>query len=117
MRPVRQPRAERAAPTAASSSATTTSTTPLPACTAVGPTSPGATTPSPPASIIAGPPMPMLLPLVATTTSQTPTSAAFPAKQYPETTATVGPRPAGRAIVVKVGTSSRDPPAVSVSPG
>ena len=49
--------------------------------------------PSPPPSIIAGPPIPMLASGVAITTSQQPSSAALPAKQRPETIPTRGTRP------------------------
>ena len=70
-----------AAATASASSATRRSTTPFAYCTSIGPTSPGSYTPSPPPSIIAGPPMPMLESSVAITTSQQPSSAALPAKQ------------------------------------
>jgi hypothetical protein len=47
----------------------------------MGPTSSGATTPSPPPSIMASPPMPRLASGVAMITSQAPARAAFPAKQ------------------------------------
>ena len=70
-----------AAAIAAASSATRRSTTPLALWIAIGPTSAGSNTPSPPPSIIAGPPIPMLEFSVAITTSQQPSSAALPAKQ------------------------------------
>ena len=73
----------RATRVASSSSATRTSTTPLATCTDIGPTSSGATTPSPPPSIIAGPPIPRLAPSTAMITSHSPASAALPAKQRP----------------------------------
>jgi hypothetical protein len=49
--------------------------------TDMGPTSSGATTPSPPPSIMAGPPMPRLASGVAMITSQALARAALPAKQ------------------------------------
>ena len=54
---------------------------PARASVSAGPTSSGATTPRPPPSIIAGPPMPMLALRVEITESQLPSSAALPAKQ------------------------------------
>ena len=56
----------------------------------------GPTPPSPPPSIIAGPPMPMLEPSVAMTTSQQPSMAALPAKHRPEVMPTKGTRPVSR---------------------
>ena len=77
--------------------------------TSIGPTSSGENTPSPPPSIIAGPPMPMFESSVAMTTSHAPSRAALPAKQYPELMATVGTTPLSRAIDENVGvTSGRD---------
>ena len=70
-----------AAATAAGSSSTAMSMTPLATCTSNGPMSPGSYTPSPPPSIIAGPPIPMFVPATPMTTSQQPSSAALPAKQ------------------------------------
>ena len=67
----------------------------------IGPTSSGRKTPSPPPSIIAGPPMPMFEFAVAITTSQQPSSAALPAKQRPELMPTSGTRPLRRAEVVE----------------
>ena len=67
--------------TPSASSATTMSTTPLARCTSIGPIAVGSYTPSPPPSIIAGPPMPMFESSVAITTSQQPRIAALPAKQ------------------------------------
>ena len=58
-----------------------------------GRSSSGAYTPSPPPSIIAGPPMPMFEPAVAMTTSQQPSMAALPAKQRPDVMPTSGTRP------------------------
>ena len=58
--------------TASASSATRTSTTPLAPAPTTGPTSSGATSPSPPPSIIAGPPMPIDGVRVAMITSQQP---------------------------------------------
>ena len=49
-----------------------------------GPTASASTTPSPPPSIIAGPPMPMLASGVAMIRSEHPSSAALPAKQRPD---------------------------------
>ena len=69
--------------TASASSATATSTTPFGVCTSMRPDFLRAHTPSPPPSIMAGPPMPMLEPAVAMITSQQPSSAALPAKQRP----------------------------------
>ena len=69
------------------------STTPFVPWTSIGPTAVGSTTPSPPPSIIAGPPIPMFEFFVAMTTSQQPSSAALPAKQKPEFTPTSGTRP------------------------
>ena len=60
---------------------TTRSTTPFARWTSIGPIDVGSWTPSPPPSIIAGPPMPMFESSVAMTTSQQPSSAALPAKQ------------------------------------
>ena len=53
----------------------------------------GAWTPSPPPSIIAGPPIPMFEPSVAMTTSQHPSRAALPAKHRPEVIPTSGTCP------------------------
>ena len=83
----------------------------------MGPTSSGATTPSPPPSIMAGPPMPRLASGVAMITSQAPASAALPAKQYPDTMATSGTWPDSSAVSRKVGTSRPPTEVVSVSPG
>src|SRR5512135_921075 len=58
--------------------------TPLGACMLTGPTSSGAKIPSPPPSIMAGPPIPMVASCVAIITSQQPSRAALPAKQRPE---------------------------------
>ena len=57
--------------------------------------------PRPPPSIIAGPPMPMLESSVAITTSQHPSSAALPAKQYPAAIPTSGTRPLRRREKIK----------------
>ena len=73
--------------TPSASSATAMSMTPLRRCTEAGPISSGRNTPSPPPSIMAGPPMPMLALAVAMITSQQPSSDALPAKQWPETMA------------------------------
>ena len=83
------------------SSSTSTSITPFADCTSDGPISSGRNTPSPPPSIIAGPPMPMFESFVAITTSQQPSSAALPAKHGPETTPTSGHQPAELAEVVE----------------
>ena len=53
----------------------------------------GSNTPRPPPSIIAGPPMPMFESSVAITTSQQPSIAALPAKQYPDVIPTSGTVP------------------------
>ena len=58
-----------------------TSITPFATCTSTGPIAVGSYVPSPPPSIIAGPPMPMFESSVAMITSQQPSSAALPAKQ------------------------------------
>src|SRR5260370_306710 len=60
------------------------STTPLAVWMSIGPMSSGANTPRPPPSIIAGPPMPMLVPLVQIRISLTPAKEAFPVKQHLE---------------------------------
>ena len=67
--------------TAAASSVTRRSMTPFFVWTSAGPISSGLNEPSPPPSIIAGPPIPMLESSLAITTSQQPSSAALPAKQ------------------------------------
>ena len=96
---------------------TATSTTPLATCTSSGPISSGATIPSPPPSIIAGPPMPMFEPSVAITTSQHPRMAALPAKHRP----LVIPDPrcdtAQRPQRWNAMTSRPETPGASVSPG
>ncbi len=94
--------------TAAASSATTTSTTPLGACTEMGPTSSGATLPKPPPAIIAGPPMPIVASSVATIRSEHPAITAFPAKQRPLTTAIRGTSPDSAAHSLNARTSSDD---------
>ena len=72
------------AATASASSATATSTTPFGACTVDRPDRRRArTSPSPPPSIIAGPPMPSEMSSVATIRSEQPASTALPAKQRP----------------------------------
>ena len=63
------------------SSSTRISITPFSTCDSVGATSSGANMPNPPASIIAGPPMPMMEFLVAMMTSQHASNAVLPAKQ------------------------------------
>ncbi len=83
--------------TASASSRTSTSITPLAVCTLLGPIAAGSYTPSPPPSIIAGPPMPILESTVAMMTSQQPSSAALPAKQYPDVMPTSGTSPLSRA--------------------
>ncbi|SLJ82480.1 Uncharacterised protein [Mycobacteroides abscessus subsp. abscessus] len=70
----------------------------------------GRNTPSPPPSIIAGPPMPMLASGVAITTSHMPSSAALPAKQRPETMPINGTRPDSAPIARKVVTSRPEIP-------
>ena len=103
--------------TASASSATGMSTTPLPTCTSSGPISSGANTPRPPPSIIAGPPMPMLDPAVAITTSQQPRMAALPAKHRPDVMPTSGTRPLSPPHRLNARQSSPDTPGASVSPG
>ena len=103
--------------TASVSSAQRTSTTPLGTCTDTGPTSSGRNTPSPPPSIMAGPPMPMLASGVAMMTSQQPSSAALPAKQRPETTPTSGTSPLSAPKRAKASVSRPVTTAMSVSPG
>jgi hypothetical protein len=49
--------------------------------------------PSPPPSIIAGPPIPIFDPAVAIITSQHPSSAALPAKHRPDVIPTSGTSP------------------------
>ena len=78
------------------------------AAPSLGPISSGAKTPRPPPSIMAGPPMPMLLLRVAMITSQQPSSAALPAKQRPLHDAdhrhlAVQPREAGEGGYVQAG--------------
>ena len=97
--------------------ATSTSTTPLATCTSSGPMSSGANTPRPPPSIMAGPPMPMLEPRVAMTTSLQPRMAALPAKHRPEVIPTSGTSPLSRPHRWKAMVSSPDTPGASVSPG
>ena len=78
----------------------------------------GAYWPRPPPSIMAGPPMPMLAPSVAMTTSQQPSRAALPAKN-------TGPRDADQGDGAAEGGRNRwkaraskpDTPGASVSPG
>ena len=82
-----------------------------------GPTSSGANTPSPPPSIIAGPPMPIVASGVAMMTWQQPSSAALPAKQRPDTMPTSGTRPLRAPKSAKASVSSPVTVAVSVSPG
>ena len=93
--------------TASASSATTTSTTPLGACIAIGPTSSGWTSPSPPPAIIAGPPMPIEASSVATIRSEQPAITALPAKQRPLTTAMRGTTPDSPAQSANARTSQR----------
>src|SRR6202035_2345863 len=103
--------------TASASSATGTSTTPLATCTSIGPTSSGRKIPSPPPSIIAGPPIPIFDPLVAITTSQQPSNAALPAKQRPEVIPTNGTNPLRRPNKLNAGQSRPVGLTPSVSPG
>ncbi len=93
------------------------STTPLGTWTSIGPIASGGNTPSPPPSTIAGPPMPMLEPTVAITTSQQPRIAALPAKQRPEVIPTRGTSPLSCANSWKARQSSPATPVPSVSPG
>ena len=117
IRPVSRDSSRFVAATAAASSSTSRSITPLADCTAAGPMSSGAKRPRPPPSIIAGPPMPMLLPRVATIRSQQPSSAALPAKQRPAAMPSSGTRPDRRAKLAKVGTCRPATMGMSVSPG
>ena len=105
------------AATAATSSSTATSTTPFGTWTDIGPTASGAKTPSPPPSIMAGPPMPTVVSAVAMMTSQQPSSAAFPAKHRPPTTPTVGTSPLSLANSANASVSRPVTVAPSVSPG
>ena len=86
-------------------------------CSSSGPMSSGAWTPSPPPSIIAGPPIPMFEPSVAMTTSQHPSRAALPAKHRPEVIPTSGTCPLSRAKRWNAIVSRPDTPGASVSPG
>ncbi|MCY1518800.1 hypothetical protein D9M68_535250 [compost metagenome] len=106
-----------AAATAAASSSTRMSITPLRDCTLLGPICSGAKVPRPPPSIIAGPLMPMLLPLVAMITSAQPSSAALPAKQRPCTMPTTGTLPDSAANWLKVWLFRPATIGMSVSPG
>ena len=82
-----------------------------------GPTWSASTTPSPPPSIIAGPPMPMLASGVAMIRSEHPRSAALPAKQRPEAIPIRGTTPESRAQSANAMTSRPATIAWSVSPG
>ena len=115
--PLRQASNWRAATPAAASSATRRSITPAGASTATGPTASASTRPRPPPSIIAGPPIPRLLPSVAMITSQQPSSAALPAKQRPATMPISGTWPDNAARLRKVVQSSPATPSQSTSPG
>ena len=97
-----------AAATASASSATSTSTTPFGPWTASGPIASGSKLPSPPPSIIAGPPMPRAVLSVATIRSAAPASTALPAKQRPETTAIRGTSPESRAQSANARVSSAE---------
>src|SRR5258708_12418321 len=90
--------------TAEDSSATAISTTPFGTCTSIAPISSGWKMPSPPPSIIAGPPIPIFERAVALTTSQHPSTDAFPAKHRPDLIPTNAPSPLNSAK------SSNDPP-------
>ena len=91
--PWKQPRSRLVTATASASSATATSMTPLRVCMSSGPTASASTVPSPPPSIIAGPPMPSETFSVATIRSEQPAITALPAKQRPATTAIRGTSP------------------------
>ena len=82
--------------------------TPLRLWTSEGPTSSGSTVPSPPPSIIAGPPMPSEEPSVATIRSDAPAITALPAKQRPATIAMRGTRPESRPQRAKARVSSAE---------
>ena len=77
----------------------------------------GANTPRPPPSTIAGPPMPMLAPSVAMTTSQHPRMAALPAKQRPDAMPTSGTWPDRPPHSQNARQSRPETPGASVSPG
>ena len=94
--------------TASASSATPTSTTPLRVWVSNGPTSSGSTVPSPPPSIIAGPPIPSEVLSVATIRSEAPAITALPAKQRPATIAIRGTTPESRAQSAKARVSSAE---------
>jgi hypothetical protein len=70
--------------------------------------SPAATRPSPPPSIIAGPPMPSDTFSVATIRSEQPASIALPAKQLPAATAIRGTTPDSRAHSANARVSSAE---------
>ena len=82
--------------------------TPLRTCIEAGPTWSGSTLPSPPPSIIAGPPMPSDTSSVATIRSEEPAITALPAKHRPETTAIRGTSPESRAQSAKARVSSAE---------
>ena len=90
---------------ASASSATATSTTPFAVCISIGPISSASTTPSPPPSIIAGPPIPSEMFSVATIRSAQPAITALPAKQRPATTAIRGTSPESPAQSANARTS------------
>jgi hypothetical protein len=83
----------------------------------LGPISSGRNTPRPPPSIMAGPPMPMLLPRVAMMASQQPSSAALPAKQRPARCPPPAPGPTARRSWLKVWLSRPATTGMSTSPG
>ena len=97
-----------ATPTASASSVTSTSTTPFGPWTSSGPIASGSNVPSPPPSIIAGPPMPRAMFSVATIRSEDPASTALPAKQRPATIAIRGTTPESRPQSAKARVSSAE---------
>ena len=74
----------------------------------IGPTSSGSTSPRPPPSIIAGPPIPSETFSVATIRSEQPAITALPAKQRPATTAIRGTSPESLAQSAKARVSSAE---------
>ena len=75
----------------------------------------GANNPSPPPSIMAGPPMPMFESAVAMIVSQQPSSAALPAKHLPERCRRCGTTPDSRANSSKARVEARDDGHVGVA--
>ena len=103
--------------TASFSSLTRISTTPLGTWKDIGPISSGVYIPSPPPSIIAGPPMATVVPSVAIITSQQATSAVLPANVRPLITVINGTRPLNLENWVNVWVSKATPGPIASSPG